>query len=60
MFKINCCKIFGHKLYTTMTLKKKHDGTRKGKTIIIATTKCKCCGKIIKLKEFGLLNQLKM
>lgn len=29
MFKINHCKIFGHKLYTTMTLKKKHDGTKK-------------------------------
>lgn len=51
MFKINHCKIFGHKLYTTMTLKKKHDGTRKGKTIIIATTKCKCCRKIIKTQR---------
>lgn len=35
MFKINHCKIFGHKLYTTMTLKKKHDGTKKGKQLLL-------------------------
>lgn len=30
MFKINWCKIFGHKTYTTERLKKRHKGTRKG------------------------------
>lgn len=47
MFKINWCKIFGHKIYTTERLKKRHNGTRKGQVIIICTTRCMRCGKVI-------------
>ena len=47
MFKINWCKIFGHKTYTTERLKKRHNGTRKGQVIIICTTRCMRCGKVI-------------
>lgn len=47
MFKINWCKIFGHKTYSTERLKKRHNGTRKGQVIIISTTKCMRCGKSI-------------
>lgn len=45
MFKINWCKIFGHKTYSTERLKKRHNGTRKRQIIIISTTKCMRCGK---------------
>lgn len=47
MFKINWCKIFGHKTYTTERLKKRHNGTRKRQVIIICTTRCMRCGKVI-------------
>ena len=47
MFKINWCKIFGHKTYSTERLKKRHNGTRKRQIIIISTTKCMRCGKNI-------------
>ena len=40
MFKINWCKIFGHKTYTTERLKKRQ-------VIIICTTRCMRCGKVI-------------
>lgn len=39
MFKINWCKIFGHKTYTTERLKKRHNGREKEIEIIIAETR---------------------
>ena len=60
MFKINWCKIFGHKTYSIKRLKKMHNGTRKEQVIIISTTKCIRCGKYYLFKGFGLLNLLKM
>lgn len=58
MFKINWCKIFGHKTYTTERLKKRHNGTRKRQVIIICTTRCMRCGKVISKERVWIWNKL--
>lgn len=59
MFKINWCKIFGHKTYTTERLKKRHNGTRKRQVIIICTTRCMSCGKVISKERVWTIKGIK-
>lgn len=59
MFKINWCKIFGHKTYSTERLKKRHNGTRKGQIIIISTTKCMRCGKVLSVQRIWTTKPIK-
>lgn len=59
MFKINWCKIFGHKTYSTERLKKRHNGTRKGRIIIISTTKCMRCGKTLSVQRVWTTKPIK-
>ena len=59
MFKINWCKIFGHKTYSIERLKKRHNGTRKGRVIIISTTKCMRCRKILSVQRVWATKPIK-
>ena len=59
MFKINQCKIFGHKTYSIKRLKKMHNGTRKEQVIIISTTKCIRCGKILSVQKVQTTKPIK-